>query len=206
MFQDPGLKGQHSCMIFHGEWWQEDSNPKDWRVSLLSGMRYSPCSSSTSFPLVLCTPHNERQRHLFSAHWFSVSATSLLKAADCWPPTLEQFRLWNWDPARSTSRKKRNFHSALAIDKTDQILWPPLQTLPKAHCHHLIAADALEGTGVSTSHPRAPGWADFWSYWPWTYSDFVGLWNCLRAPRLLESPALKDTSASSLIFSITISF
>lgn len=169
-------------------------------------MRYSPHSGSTSFPLVLCTLHNERERQLFSVHWFPIPATSLLKAADRWPPTLGQFRLWNWDPAWSASRKKRDFHSTLAIDKMDQIPWPLCQTLPKAHCHHLLGADALEGAAVCTSHPGAPGWADFWSYWPWIYLAFVGLWNCLRAQRLLESPVLKDTSASSLIFSITISF
>lgn len=54
----------------------------------MSAMRYSPCSGSTSFPLVLCTPDNERERQLFSAHWFSMSATPLLKAADRQPPTL----------------------------------------------------------------------------------------------------------------------
>lgn len=116
-----------------------------------------------------------KERWLFSAHWFSISATSLLKAADHQPPTLGQFRLQNWDPARSASRKKRDFHPALAIDKMDQIPWAFCQTLPKAHCLHLIGADALEEAGESTSHSRAPGWAGFWRFWPWIYSAFVGL-------------------------------
>ena len=39
--------------------------------------------------------------------------------------------------------------------KMDQIPWSLCQTLPKAHCHHLIDADALERVGVSTCHSRS---------------------------------------------------
>lgn len=82
------LAGVIELHDIHGEWWQEDSAPKERMVILMSGMRYNPSSGSTSFSLVFCSPDNERERWLFSDHWFPISATSLLKVGDRWSPTL----------------------------------------------------------------------------------------------------------------------
>lgn len=69
----------------------------------------------------------------------------------CWPPASYSGDSLDFGTEIS-QHKQRDFHSALAIDKMNQIPWPLCQTLPKAHCLHLIGADALEGAGVPTSH------------------------------------------------------
>jgi len=85
-----------------------------------------------------------------------------------------------------------------------RLLDPPPQALPKAHCHHLIDADALETTGVSKSQSQSTRLSRLLEIMT---KDLFSLCRLImKLSEGIKSPVCKNTSASSLIFSISISF
>lgn len=84
------------------------------------------------------------------------------------------------------------------------MLDPPPQALPNAHCHHLIDADALETTGVSKSQSQSTRLSRLLELMT---KDLFSLCRLImKLSEGIKSPVCKNTSASSLIFSISISF